>query len=595
MSIQSVACYQTPSPRKRLHYGQPVKEATSIPVSLMLDSPGYAERLLCRLNHLRGGSMLCDYILVADSTEVPVHRAVMAASSEYFQVMFMGDMRESKEDRVVLQGVTPVGLQAVVIFAYTGKLDVNLDNVEEILAAASHLQVNDVVSLACLFIEQVISIDNCVDILNMAELYSLQHTLDKIRVFILENFEAVASSSQFYKLTAVQLEVLLASDNLRVVSEFKLFQLLFQWINENYVEREPFVPNLVSHIRLSLLSGEELVEHVSRVPLMQENRMCAQLLSEAKDYHIVVLKQPLMQNSRTQVRNDRPSLVLCHGESIDCYNVDTHKHSTLKEPPQSLYNPSVCVIDNFLYVCGGKYDNSENNEIATARCFRYDPRFDVWVDLPPMNEARNDFALIASGHNIYAIAGQDENVVLCSMERFSIAKNDWEECTNLRHAVYGHAAALCGDRIYVAGGHAFEGICSNVYSFSITHGIWREEPSLSHPRANHNMLAVGHNIFVLGGNVEDTYGFPLPVTTVEKFNPTTLSWSILDISLNIREAGTAVFDKHIYIVGGLNGQHFYSNKLERFHVETRRLEIIDEFQSRIYGRACCFLTLPYNI
>lgn len=593
MSLQNLSCYQSPSPRKRLHYGQSVKSMSSVPISLMLDSPGYAERLLSRLNHLRGGGMLCDYVLVTDTTEIPVHRAVMAACSEYFQVMFAGDMRESKQDRVVLQGVTPVGLQAVVAFAYTGKLDVNLENVEEILAAASHLQVTDVVSLACLFIEQVISVENCVDVLNMAELYSLHRTLEKIRQFILENFEAVAMNSQFFKLSTSQLEVLLSSDNLHVSSEFKLFQLIIQWIIQSN-DREQCVPALISNIRLPLLSGEELVEHVSRVPLMQENRLCAQLLSEAKDYHIVILKQPLMQNTRTQVRNGRPSLVLCHGETIDGYNIDTHKHISLKEPPQSLYNPSVCVIDNFLYVCGGKYDNSENNEIATARCFRYDPRFDVWVDLPSMNEARNDFALIASGHNLYAIAGQDENVVLCSMEKFSIEKNEWEECTNLRHAVYGHAAALCGDRVYVAGGHAFEGICSNVYSFSIAHGTWREEPMLSHPRANHNMLTVAHCIYVLGGNVEDTYGFPLPVTTVEKFNPTTLSWTILDISLNIREAGTAVLDKYIYIVGGLNGQHFYSNKLERFHIDTKRVELVDEFQSRIYGRACCFLTLPYN-
>ena len=35
--------------------------------------------------------------------------------------------------------------------------------------------------------------------------------------------------------------------------------------------------------------------------IMRHNRPCADLLTEAKDYHIVVSKQPLLQTRRTQV------------------------------------------------------------------------------------------------------------------------------------------------------------------------------------------------------------------------------------------------------------------------------------------------------
>lgn len=40
------------------------------------------------------------------------------------------------------QGVSSVGLKIVVEFAYTGSLNVNLDNLEDVLAAVSHLQVS---------------------------------------------------------------------------------------------------------------------------------------------------------------------------------------------------------------------------------------------------------------------------------------------------------------------------------------------------------------------------------------------------------------------------------------------------------------------
>ena len=79
-----------------------------------------------------------------------------------------------------------------------------------------------------------------------------------------------------------------------------------------------------------------------------------------------------------QVRSDRQSITICHAENLESFDLDTERHAFLKDAPMPMYNPCACVVDNFLYVCGGKYDSNENNEIATARCFRYDPRFDSW-------------------------------------------------------------------------------------------------------------------------------------------------------------------------------------------------------------------------
>ena len=86
--------------------------------------------------------VLCDYTLEADGTEICVHRAVMVACSDYFRAMLTGSMKESTEQRSTLQGVTADGLTAIVQFAYTGKLELTLDNLEEVLSAASYLQVN---------------------------------------------------------------------------------------------------------------------------------------------------------------------------------------------------------------------------------------------------------------------------------------------------------------------------------------------------------------------------------------------------------------------------------------------------------------------
>jgi len=140
------------SPRKRVvTTDSPSPTCTSVTtVSHMMTSADHLSKLITGLDTLRASGVLCDYTIIAGGLEMHVHRAVLVACSDYFRAMLTGDMLESRESTVILQGISSFGLQAVIEFIYSGRLTVSLDNVEEILAAASHLQVshfNSVVTL----------------------------------------------------------------------------------------------------------------------------------------------------------------------------------------------------------------------------------------------------------------------------------------------------------------------------------------------------------------------------------------------------------------------------------------------------------------
>ena len=481
-----------PSVLRKRSYPITLSVQSASTTSQCLTSPDYSSKLILGLDHLRSTGVLCDYTIVAGGLQMQVHRVVMVACSDYFRAMLTGDMRESKETSVTLQGVTGAGLQAVVEFAYSGGLRLNLDNVEEVLAAASHLQVSEVVDLCSRFLDSAVTIENCVDVLNITELYALDDSLAAVRAFILRHFEDLAdgASDEYSKLSCAQLASLLAENSLRVLSEYRLFELVLRWINHDVDRRRSHVAALIRNVRLPLCSGEELVEKVSRVDMVVADQECFRLLVEAKDYHIVVNKQPVLQSSRTQVRSVNPMLVQCHDENLECYELSTCHRTYLKEPPVSMYSPCVCVVDNFMYVCGGKYDSNENNDIATARCFRYDPRFDSWFELASMNEARKDFAMVAFNHALYVVAGQDENMVMFSVERFTIANNEWTSCSTLPNAVYGHSAAICAKRIFISGGLKFDGHSKAVHSYDPLADTWKDEPPLLSGRCNHSMVEV---------------------------------------------------------------------------------------------------------
>jgi len=133
------------SPRKRMLVSDspspPCSVASVTTVSQIMTSSDHLSKLVVGLDALRAAGTLCDYTIIAGGLEMHVHRNVLVACSDYFRAMLTGDMRESRESSVTLCGITGFGLQSVIEFIYSGSVKISLDNVEEILAAASHLQV----------------------------------------------------------------------------------------------------------------------------------------------------------------------------------------------------------------------------------------------------------------------------------------------------------------------------------------------------------------------------------------------------------------------------------------------------------------------
>ena len=51
----------------------------------------------------------------------PVHKAVLAASSSYFEAMFTGSFKESTDDTIRLNSVRRLGLSVILDVIYSGR------------------------------------------------------------------------------------------------------------------------------------------------------------------------------------------------------------------------------------------------------------------------------------------------------------------------------------------------------------------------------------------------------------------------------------------------------------------------------------------
>ncbi|KAL8184522.1 UNVERIFIED_CONTAM: hypothetical protein K2H54_019442 [Gekko kuhli] len=123
--------------------GSPEDDLIGIPF------PEHSSELLGRLNEQRRRGVLCDVTLRTQGSEYRTHRAVLAASSRYFQRLFAGPGMGVCE----LDFVGAEALGALLDFAYTATLTISTGSLGEVLRAARLLEIPCVIA-ACMEILQ---------------------------------------------------------------------------------------------------------------------------------------------------------------------------------------------------------------------------------------------------------------------------------------------------------------------------------------------------------------------------------------------------------------------------------------------------------
>ncbi len=103
------------------------------------------------------------------------------------------------------------------------------------------------------------------------------------------------------------------------------------------------------------------------------------------------------------------------------------------------------------------------------------------------------------------------------------------------------------------------------------------------------MAPVGNRLFLVGGAMLSSTGFVMCNKNVECYSPTTDSWTTLSTMLQPRaEAGCAVLENKIYIIGGYDWDH--SKRLssaEVYDVEEDIWTPITDMEIPLTGIACC--------
>lgn len=81
-------------------------------------------------------------------------RALLASVSPYFQAVFSGDFKESRDGEVLLKDMDPGILHSLLTYLYSGELALRPESAEDVFTAASRLQLMPALALASRYHER---------------------------------------------------------------------------------------------------------------------------------------------------------------------------------------------------------------------------------------------------------------------------------------------------------------------------------------------------------------------------------------------------------------------------------------------------------
>lgn len=536
------------------------------PLSKVFISREHESDVLQGLDSFRASDVLCDVVLVpGDSNEkFPVHRVIMASSSDYFKAMFTGGMREQEMTEIKLHGVTKLGLKTIIDFIYTSKVSLDMGNLQDTLEAANFLQVMPVLRFCNQLLCSEVTTENCVEVERIATDLNLQDVLANIGEFVSQNLSSLLESGLHLQLSANTMAKALSSNALKGFSEMELYQIAREWLDHDAPNRLASVHTLMRHIRFPLMSPTELIQ-ISQAEedgsdVMRTDAACVNLLLEASNYQMMPFMQPALQTERTQIRSESTHILALGGvmrqqlvvsRELRLYDEKTGHWRALRPMEVPRYQHGVALLGGFLFIVGGQSTYDTKGKTAIDSVYRYDPRFDKWLQIASLNEKRTFFHLSALKGNLYAVGGRNASGEIDTVECYNLKKNQWSFVTNMIEPHYGHAGTVHGDLMYISGGITRDTFQKELWCYDPLSDSWSRRADMVDLRGLHCMCTVGERLYVMGGNHFRGSSDYDDVLSCEYYSPATDQWTaVAPMPRGQSDVGVTVFDGQVYVVGG---------------------------------------------
>lgn len=463
------------------------------------------------MEEIRKHGILCDVTLIADSQSFNGHRIVLAATIPYFRAMFSHDMVESKQKEIVIKGIDATALESLINFAYTGRVAININNVQSLMFGASFLQLPRVKNACADFLKNRFNPNIVLGIRNFADTLGCSQLVNAADKYIQQNFRDVSLSEEFLSVMGSELIKIVKNDELDVSSEEEVYEAVIRWVKKDPEVRKSLLPQLLACVRLPLLKPQYLVDRVSKNQLIKSSHECRDLLDEARDFHLIPERRPLLPTFKSQ--------------------------------------PRCCsYLVGYIFAVGGLTKSGDS--LSTVET--YDPICGNWKMAEAMSMLRSRVGVAVMNNKLFAVGGYNGSERLSTAEVFNPIERVWSRVSPMHYNRSAVGAAALNGRLYVCGGYDGISSLSTVECYIPEKDEWNIIESMQKHRSAGGVIAFNEHIYALGGHD----GLSI-FDSVERFNPRTCTWtSVTPMQTKRCRLGVAVLNGKLYVCGGYDGATF---------------------------------------
>ncbi|ESN90392.1 hypothetical protein HELRODRAFT_166057 [Helobdella robusta] len=354
----------------------------------------------------------------------------------------------------------------------------------------------------------------------------------------------MSKSSEMLSILPDDMFRLVGSEDINANSEIDIFNLIIKWISADLL-RKHYAEKLLHEVRFSLMTATEKKKCVSLLDDLNLN-ICHSKEKDANVFHTVGM---LVAVGLTASKDEKFFNMLHLFDLVDAFKSSAHpsKSSLLKfkfygrkGPPVDLIECNARVVDNCLYLVGGKTPNHENiNDV-----FVYNPVLATWSKCCSMHLARSSFYLGEIAGHLYAVSGHIAFLFgTPTVEKYIPSENQWYMVEPLPDALVCSAGCAFNGMMYVSGGFDEYGLVDLVWQFDPSYNKW-----FSIAQCGHVMTCTGNNLFVVGGGTSEMSQWSINIMNGEMYDFENDQWStVLKLKMFVHCSPYITINNCIYI------------------------------------------------
>jgi len=150
-----------------------------------------SSKLVTDMERLLETSTLTDVTIKCENKILECHKAILSARSNVFRAMFQHDMRETKNNEIIISDLDFTTVKDMVKFIYSGRLVDVAEKSDLLLSAADKYDIKDLKDICCQCLSANLNAEQIVDILVLSDLHKATELKNTAIQFLLCHKEEV--------------------------------------------------------------------------------------------------------------------------------------------------------------------------------------------------------------------------------------------------------------------------------------------------------------------------------------------------------------------------------------------------------------------